>query len=135
MFRQIAVEIYNSYILTVYDSFQISQPSFVTVFWSSCVHLYTFFSLLSLLPSLSKVKNLALHFTSQSLFQVFFQMQLNFEEKAVVTRVLLQKLSAHLVCDVRVSFSLSYICMYRVVCHSTYKRSRLLLPILIQCKK
>ena len=42
-----------------------------------------------------------LYFTLQSLFQVCFQMQLSFEEKSVVTRVLLQKLCAHLVHDER----------------------------------
>ena len=46
-----------------------------------------------------KKKNLTLHFTLQSFFQVCCQMQLSFEEKSVVTGLYLPKLCGHLVRD------------------------------------
>ena len=72
--------------------------SFVTVSWSSCGHIYTFFSPFPLTETLQE-KNFTLHFTLPSFFQVCCQMQLSFEEKSVGIGLFLQKLCGHLVRD------------------------------------
>ena len=96
---KIAAEISKSYTDCLWHVSNLIAP-FVTVSWSSCGHLYTLFFLsFPFNRDSPKKKNLTLHFTLQSSFQVCYQMQLSFEEKSVVTGLYLQKLCGHLVHD------------------------------------